>query len=73
MTNWQNLSDKVEEGWLMDTPSLIRVSRNMSGRTFIGFVDKTGREIIPCKYVRHYKYRFQEGLLEVVNEYEIGS
>lgn len=66
MGNWEHLYDTVEKGWMLDNTELIRVSRNLLGTTLKGFVNNDGREIIPCKYIRH-KYYFQDDLLEVTN------
>ena len=70
MNNWQNRYDSVEKGWIINEPSIIRVTRKLLGHTFIGFVDETGYEIIPCKYLRQNKYYFQDDLLEIVGENE---
>lgn len=70
MKNWQNLYDSVEQGWITNESSLFRVKRKLMGKTFIGFTDEDGHEIIPCKYLRHNKYEFQYGLLEVVGDNE---
>lgn len=66
MEHWEHLYDTVEKGWILDNPEWIRVSRNILGTTLKGFVNNEGREIIPCKYIKH-KYYFQEDLLEVTN------
>ena len=73
MNDWKFRYDYVDDiHWLKEKPNWFRVKRNILGITLIGFVDETGREIIPCKYTSH-KYYFFEGLLQVTNsENKIG-
>lgn len=66
MEKWKFRYDHVDGAWLKEKPEWLRVQRKIMGVTVKGFVDKSGREIIPCKYLSH-SYYFFSGLLKVTD------
>lgn len=59
--------DQVDEDLPLDEPNLIRVGKKHNGRMWTGYVNKLGKEVVPCKYITR-DYRFICGLLAIYDE-----